>query len=127
MEIVSKRIKGQRRGKLLGYPTINLPIPKNLDLSNGVYAVNVSIKTINYQGALHYGPVPTFNQKKQSLEVHLLNTSDKDLPPLENVEIKVKIIKKIREVFKFKNDQDLKKQISKDIKKIKKILMETDN
>jgi len=127
MKIISKRIKGSGRGKQLGYPTINLRIPKNFNFLDGVYAVNVSIKGINYQGTLHYGPVPTFNQSKQSLEIHLLNTSDKDLPPLENKEIKIEIIKKIRKVIKFENKQDLKNQISKDIKKTKKILNETNN
>ncbi|KKP65604.1 MAG: hypothetical protein UR63_C0049G0007 [Candidatus Roizmanbacteria bacterium GW2011_GWC2_35_12] len=39
----SHQIKGRGRARKLGYPTINLEIPENLDLKEGVYGVQFMV------------------------------------------------------------------------------------
>lgn len=126
MEFESTHIKGKGRGKPMGFPTINLKIPDDFELKNGIYATKVSIEKKIFKGALHYGPVPTFNEKEKSLEVYLIEITNKDLIncDLENLDgkiIKVEIIKYLREIIKFKLVEDLVKQIDEDVKNIQKI------
>jgi riboflavin kinase/FMN adenylyltransferase len=67
------QIRGKGRGKLLGYPTINMKIPVDFDLPDGIYAAWVTIGTTRYGGALHWGPIPTFKEEMKSLEVFVVD------------------------------------------------------
>ncbi|MFA6081616.1 MAG: riboflavin kinase [Patescibacteria group bacterium] len=120
MQFESIHIKGKGRGKPMGFPTINLKIPDNFELKNGVYAVKVVIKNKIFKGALHYGPVPTFGEPQKSLEVYLIDTTSQ-LEDLESENIKVEIIKFLRDVIKFRLVEDLVEQIKEDVNKIKEL------
>ncbi len=122
MQFESSRIKGKNRGKFLGFPTINLKIPKNFQLEDGIYAAFVKINDENFKGALHFGPVPTFNEPKKSLEVFLIDVRDKNIPELEEAVISVSIVKRLREVKKFTTNKDLILQMQADVTKAKNIL-----
>jgi len=124
MKFESVHINGKGRGKPMGFPTINLKIPENFKLRNGVYAVKVSIDKKFFTGALHYGPIPTFSEQEKSLEVYLIEVSNEKLASygFENLDdkiIKVEIIKYLREIIKFKLVEDLVKQIKADVKEIR--------
>ena len=126
MQFESYHIKGKGRGKPMGYPTINLIIPDNFELKDGIYAAKVKIGNSTFKGALHYGPVPTFNEEKKSLEVYLIEITNKDLESyelanLDEITIKVEIIQYLREIIKFKQVEDLVKQIGEDVKIIKEL------
>ena len=60
---------------------------------------------------------PTFNQKKILLEVHIFNFSGN----LYNKHLSVEFTKFIRKEKKFKNTDQLKKQIQSDLRVAKKI------
>jgi len=118
----SKHIKGHGRGKHLGYPTINLEIPKDLSMDTGVYAAWVEIKDKTYKGALHYGPTLTFGDKTKSLEVYLLDVMNEDIPETINVPIGIDIVTKLRDVERFNDADSLVEQIGIDVKKVRIIL-----
>jgi len=44
MKFKSRHIKGKGRGKKMGFPTINLKIPSNFKLEDGIYAAKVFIE-----------------------------------------------------------------------------------
>ena len=127
----STHIKGKGRGKPMGFPTINLEIPENFKLKNGIYAAKVTIENKTIVAALHYGPVPTYGDLQKSLEVYLIGVtplrqgfagqSDYGLENLDDKIIKVEIIKFLRDIIKFKLVEELVKQIEEDVKKIKLI------
>ena len=122
MKFESIHIKGKSRGKPMGFPTINLKIPINFELEDGIYAAKVNIENKVFVGALHYGPVPTFNEEKKSLEVYLIGLNDNELKNLFDEKIiKVEIIKYLRPVIKFKSKEELIRQIEEDVKQIKKL------
>ena len=126
MNFESSRIKGKGRGRPMGFPTINLKIPDNFELKNGIYAVKVTIENKFFKGAMHFGPVPTFGELQKSLEVYLVGVTNNDLinqgiENLDEIIIKVEIIKFLRDIIKFKLVEDLKKQIEEDVKQIKEI------
>ncbi len=105
--------KGRQIGKKIGFPTCNIDIKDYILAKPGVYAVKVlrknSSKYLN--GIANLGYRPTFNQKKILLEVHLFNFSGN----LYNKLLSVEFLKFIRKEKKFKNVNQLKVQIKKDL------------
>ncbi|MFA6532541.1 MAG: riboflavin kinase [Patescibacteria group bacterium] len=121
MQFESTHIKGKGRGKPMGFPTINLKIPDDFELKNGIYAVKVIIEKKVFKGALHYGPVPTFGELQKSLEVYLIETTGEEIIELDEKIIKIETIKFLRDVIKFKLVEDLVNQIKEDVIEIKKL------
>ena len=117
--IEGKVQKGKQLGKKIGFPTANIDIKDYVLACPGVYAVKVKIKKNSkiFKGIANLGYRPTFNGKKILLEVHLFNfygnLYDKDLS--------VEFLKFIRKEKKFKNVDELKKQIKTDLLVAKKI------
>ena len=111
--IEGKVQKGKKLGKKIGFPTANIDIKDYVLACPGVYAVRAkkknSLKTI--KGIANLGYRPTFNEKKILLEVHLFNFSGN----LYNKDLTVEFLKFIRKEKKFKNAQQLKDQIKKDL------------
>ena len=111
--------KGRQLGKKIGFPTANIDIKDYVIAKPGVYAVKVqknnSKKLI--KGIANLGYRPTFKQKKILLEVHLFNFSGN----LYNKYLTVNFLKFIRSEKKFKNIEQLKKQIKIDLRKAKNI------
>ena len=110
--------KGRMMGKKIGFPTCNIDIKNYILAKTGVYAVKVNVKKNRkiYGGIANLGYRPTFNQKKLLLEVNLFNFSGN----LYNKKLSVDFKKFIRGEKKFKNIDQLKKQINKDILSAKK-------
>ena len=110
--------KGRQQGKKIGFPTCNIDIKDYVIAMPGVYAVKVKRKNSNksMKAIANLGYRPTFNQKKILLEVHIFNFSGN----LYNKYLSVEFTKFIRKEKKFKNVDQLKKQIQSDLKVAKK-------
>ena len=110
--------KGRQIGKKNGFPTCNIDIKDYVLAKPGVYAVRVLRlnKSKYIRGIANLGYRPTFNQKKILLEVHLFNFSGN----LYNKLLSVEFLKFIRKEKKFKNVNQLKSQIKKDLNIAKK-------
>jgi riboflavin kinase/FMN adenylyltransferase len=110
--------KGRQIGKKIGFPTCNIDIKDYVLAKPGVYAVRVLRlnKSKYIRGIANLGYRPTFNQKKILLEVHLFNFSGN----LYNKLLSVEFLKFIRKEKKFKNVNQLKSQIKKDLNIAKK-------
>ena len=116
--IEGKIQKGRQLGTKIGFPTANLDINNYILAKPGVYAVKVKKKKSSkyIRGIANLGYRPTFNGKKILLEVHLFNFSEN----LYNKYLKVEFLKFIRAEKKFKNVDQLKKQIKIDLVTAKK-------
>ena len=116
--IVGKVQKGRQIGKKIGFPTANIDIKDYILARPGVYAVKVKRygKNNSIKGIANLGYRPTFNEKKILLEVHLFNFSGN----LYNKYLRVEFLKFIRSEKKFKNVDQLKKQINIDLLVAKK-------
>lgn len=119
MKFSSTQIKGKGRGKLLGYPTINLEIPQDFDLEDGIYTVRVFNSGKEFLGAMHFGPIPVFKEDEKTLEVFLIDTTDKDIP--ESKDFEIETLKYLRPVLGFSNPEELAKQIGKDVEDSRQI------
>tara|TARA_Y100000768_G_scaffold187862_1_gene140735 strand:+ start:686 stop:1618 length:933 start_codon:yes stop_codon:yes gene_type:complete len=111
--IIGKVQKGKQLGKKIGFPTANIDIKDYILAKPGVYAVKVKKQKSekNIRGIANLGYRPTFNGKKILLEVHLFNFSGN----LYNKYLTVEFLKFIRSEKKFKNVDQLKKQIKIDL------------
>jgi riboflavin kinase/FMN adenylyltransferase len=105
-------VRGARRGRGLGYPTINLALPDDRKLlpPDGVYAVRVEWGEGSAGGMMHQGPRPTFDDATRSLEAHVF---DAELD-LYGEQIKLSWIARLRDVQRFESAAALKDQLDKD-------------
>ena len=114
--IKGKVIKGQKRGRKIGFPTCNLRLNSYVIPRLGVYAVEVKTKNISKNGIANIGYRPTFNGQNLLLETNIFGINKN----LYNKVITVSFKKFLRPEKKFKSIEYLKKQIKIDIKQAKK-------
>jgi len=115
-------VKGDGRGKKIGFPTANLKAESKLLLPNGVYATLVTGSPLRntVESVTNIGVRPTFNvsQATSLIETHLIGL-DVDL---YGSQIEVKFVKRLREEKKFSSAEQLVSQIKVDIETAKKAL-----
>ena len=101
--------RGSKRGKLLGFPTANFSLHKNI--SQGIYVSQTKFLGKVYQSVTFIGNAKTFGEKDIKAETYILNFNKN----LYGKFITVKLLKKLRGNKKFKSEKDLIRQIKKDI------------
>jgi len=114
--IQGKVIKGQKRGRRIGFPTCNIKLNDYIIPKLGVYSVIVKTNQFKKKGIANIGYRPTFNGQNLLLEVNIFGINKN----LYNKEIRVNFIQFIRSEKKFKGLEQLKKQIKIDVIKVKK-------
>ena len=113
--IEGKVIRGQQRGRKIGFPTCNVKLKDYIIPRLGVYAVKVKGPKFNKKGIANIGYRPTFKGQNLLLETNIFGINKN----LYNKEIGISLRKFIRPEIKFKNLEHLKEQIKIDIKKAK--------
>ncbi len=115
LEFSSKVIDGAHRGRLMGFPTINQPLPEGFVVPKfGVYATNLEIHGKKYLGITNIGVHPTFPLPHPISETHILNYSGN----LYGKEITLHLLGFVREEKTFKSLDELQAAIKQDEKKI---------
>lgn len=106
-------VRGDGRGRGLGFPTANLRVAERDKLipPQGIYAVKGVLKCGTYTGALHLGPRPTFKGSPPTIELHLLDF-DRDI---YGEEVRVDFIEHIRAIEPFSTVAALVEQIRADV------------
>jgi len=115
---MGKTTPGQKLGREIGFPTLNLSLagPKFLP-PDGVYVTSITIAAQNFLGITNIGKRPTVNGKSRSIETHLIHPP-KEITQQEfyGKEIKLEFIKFLRPQKKFANLQELAHQLEEDKK-----------
>ncbi|HGG60982.1 MAG TPA: bifunctional riboflavin kinase/FAD synthetase [Gammaproteobacteria bacterium] len=101
-------IHGDKRGRQIGFPTLNIRANRPVSPLKGVFAVRVDGLG---NGVANVGTRPTFDGKSMLAEIHLLDF-DGDL---YGRRITVRFLKKLRAEKKFDDFQALVAQINQDI------------
>ena len=114
--VIGKVIKGEKRGRKIGFPTCNIELKDYIIPKLGVYSVIVKTKYFRKKGIANIGYRPTFNGSKLLLEINIFGLN---LNLYKKI-IEVSFIKFIRAEKKFKGIKELKQQIKKDIAIAKK-------
>lgn len=110
--LTGRVVKGEKIGRIIGFPTANIEIEFKHKLvpADGAYAVLVKYCNDVYKGMLNIGFRPTVRGKAKTIEVNIFEF-DKDIYG-ENVSLYFK--KKIRDEMKFGDIDALKDQLNKD-------------
>jgi riboflavin kinase/FMN adenylyltransferase len=110
--VVGRVGQGERRGRLLGVPTINLSeiSPRKLLPPDGVYAVAVEWRGGRVGGMMNQGPRPTFQDGRRVLEAHLFDF-DGDL---YGEWVRIEWVERLRDIERFASAEQLKTQLQHD-------------
>ena len=114
--VEGKVLRGNKRGRKIGFPTCNIKLMDYVVPKLGVYSVIVETKYFKKKGIANIGYRPTFNGQNLLLEVNIFGINKN----LYNKEVNINFIKFIRPEKKFKDFEQLKKQIKIDIIQAKK-------
>lgn len=105
-------IQGKGIGKTITFPTANVHIEQEYKLipKNGVYVVKSTINNQLTYGMMNIGTNPTFNEKKQSIEVHFFDLDQN----LYDQRLKIEVLYRLRNEQKFESVSQLKSQLNID-------------
>ncbi|RAL26483.1 bifunctional riboflavin kinase/FAD synthetase [Thermoflavimicrobium daqui] len=106
-------VHGDKRGRLLGFPTANIELENPFFIpKRGVYIVQAYFEQEVAMGIMNIGIRPTFNNPggQDRLEVHLLDRTD----DLYEKKMKIEFLHYLREEKKFESKEALIDQIQKD-------------
>ena len=116
-------VTGAGRGVELGFPTANLDInPEQALPPDGVYASWAYIDGKAYQSMTNIGECPTFGSCERTVEVYVVDCQG----DLYGRELQIGIIGRLRAERRFGSTEELKKQISEDVKRGKAVLESMD-
>ena len=118
--LFGKVIHGEHRGNKLGFPTANVKPENTLAIKNGVYVSKLKLAKNTHFGVSNIGIRPTFGENTITVETWIFNFEEK----IYGMDLEVIPLYKLRSEKKFKNVEELKKQIKIDIKFASKYLIE---
>lgn len=106
-------IHGDKRGRLIGFPTANLMCYRSLYVPHfGVYQTQTRLKNLIYDSITNVGKTPTFKSDDLvKVETHIFNFNE----DIYDQEITVEFLKFIRSERKFSGIDEIKNQIALDI------------
>lgn len=113
-------IRGDARGRELGYPTANIySHPYTLLPKNGIYAVYLTVKGKRYEAMASIGYNVTFkDERKLSVEVNIFDFNDQ----IYGDDVRIEWVSRLRSEKKFDSRKALIQQLDKDKERSKEIL-----
>ena len=109
--ISGKVIHGEKRGRLIGFPTTNLSTEWNFLPKKGVYVSKVVISDKSYQSITNIGVRPTFSANSLQIESHIFDFNKN----VYGKKIKIYFLARIRNEKKFETVEKLIENITKDV------------
>lgn len=104
-------VRGQQRGRGLGFPTANICSENELIPPAGVYATTAMVNAVAYPSITNIGTRPTFESGTESIiETHLMDF-DRDL---YGTQLRLGFVQRLRDEKKFEAVDALKTQIATD-------------
>lgn len=118
--IVGRVMHGDKRGRTLGMPTVNIHLQPGLKLPKlGIYATWVEVEGRRIMGAASLGVRPTIGgQAQPSLEVHLLDYAG----DLYGARLGVEFVRFLRGEERFDSLEALVQAMQKDCQDVRRIL-----
>ena len=111
-------VEGEKRGRLIGFPTTNIDTTWETLPRSSVYATYAYLDDNKYESITNVGYRPTFGKKELLVETHIFDFSE----DVYGKSIKVEFVKRLRDEIKFDGVEALTSQIKIDVENVKKIL-----
>jgi riboflavin kinase / FMN adenylyltransferase len=121
--VTGQVVPGDRRGRLLGFPTLNVePCSRRKLLPRrGVYAVVADTPLGTFGGMASLGPRPTFDDETPLLEVYLFDVS----ADLYGAAVRVQFVSWLRDIVRFSSPDALVGQLRHDEEDARRALTQT--
>lgn len=117
-KIMGPVVKGRQLGRTIGFPTLNLESYEGqIYPPNGVYATQVKVGSIYYEGMTNIGYNPTVNGTKKMIETHLFDFNQ----VIYGEEVEICFYHFIRPEQKFETIEALIHQLQYDEQHVKKL------
>ncbi len=113
-----KVVEGEKRGRLLGYPTANVATDWTLLPRRGVYATRAHVCGACWGSITNVGTRPTFGDGKLLVETHLFDFEG----DIYGADIRVEFVDRIRDERRFESVEELKAAIGRDVEKARRLL-----
>ncbi len=105
-------VRGEQRGRSLGWPTANLHPPRDRVIpADGVYAAKAVCEGQRYDAAVYIGTRPTFGGVERLLEVYLLD----EARDLYGQDLAVEFVQRLRGDMVFSTPEELSVRIDRDV------------
>ncbi len=116
-------VRGEQLGRKLGAPTANIMLNDEQLPPDGVYVVTATIGEgeETHRGVANLGVRPTVNGERRLLEVHLLDFEG----DLYEAGVEVCFGLRLRSEKKFKDREELREQIRRDLKEARELFKES--
>ena len=110
-QIRARVLRGDQRGRAIGFPTANLDVPHVLARPRwGVYSAWAGVGAADRPAVVNVGVRPTIGGERELVEVHLLD-GDADL---YGKELRVDFVSRLRDELRFATLEALVEQIARD-------------
>lgn len=112
-------VEGERRGRLLGFPTANLETENEILPCHGVYAARCRLSTGEWLPAVaNFGRRPTFGANLPSAEAHIIDF-DRDI---YGEGLRLEFHARLRDEQRFPGPEALVAQIGKDVERARALV-----
>ena len=103
---------GAARGRVIGFPTINIALASSRKLlpPAGVYAVLAQSRRGSFGGMMNLGPRPTFGDSRFALEVHLFDVGG----DWYGEHVRIELVRRLRDTVRFDSVDALVEQLRRD-------------
>lgn len=110
-------VKGDQRGRTIGFPTANVAVwDEQLLPANGVYATYIWVRETWRPAATNVGVRPTVDGLKLTVEAHILDFDD----DIYGEDVRLEFVRRIRPEMKFAGLDALKAQIAADVEEVRR-------
>ena len=121
--ICGRVVHGDKRGRVLGYPTINIDMHRHRSPVSGIFATRIhGVGETVHNAVTSIGTRPVFNGENVRLEAHILDF-DADI---YGTHVCVELVRQLRPERNFTTIDELKIQIEKDIGEARQYFLEQD-
>jgi riboflavin kinase/FMN adenylyltransferase len=111
-------VQGDKRGRLLGFPTANIKADHELLPEPGVYVSRIKLHNTLYNGVVSIGYRPTFNKNIIAVEAYIFDFNKN----IYGEKLTLFFLNRLREEKKFDNVTSLIIQIREDVEKARELL-----
>jgi len=108
---------GQRRGRVLAYPTANIDAGGQVVPGDGIYAGRATVGGAKSAAAISVGDRPTFGPGERAVEAFLLDAEG----DFYNESLALSFAERLRDQRKFADGEALRAQIARDVERVREI------
>ncbi len=101
-------IEGHKRGKKLGFPTVNMKLEKAIP--EGIYVSKVEVRAIFYNSLTFIGAAKTYDETEVFAETYLFDFNEE----IYGESVDVILLMKLRDNQKFESEEALREQMELD-------------